>query len=42
MTLVAFAIIICALVGLGCYIGVKVAESCVYLKYKDQKAWVGK
>lgn len=39
MTLETFAIIICALVGLGCYIGVKVAESCVYLKYKDQKAW---
>ena len=42
MTLETFVIIICAVLGVGCYIGIKVSEKHTYLKYKDQKAWGGK
>lgn len=42
MTLETFASIICALLGVGSYIGIKYHEKNTYLKYKDQKAWGGK
>ena len=42
MTLETFAIIICSVIGLGCYIGIKYQEKNTYIKYIDQKVGGGK
>lgn len=41
MTLETSVSIICAVLGVVCYIVLKVSEKNVYLKYKVQKAWGG-